>query len=63
MRDKELDVITNSELGEFYHRLKMIKDAHRLTPNEAARPVNEDFAIIDHAKEVEGALLFHFCAR
>ncbi|KAG0239435.1 hypothetical protein B0O80DRAFT_408802 [Mortierella sp. GBAus27b] len=43
-RSKEMDAISGSnEFGEFYDRLKKIKDYHRKYPNEAVEPMELEF--------------------
>ncbi|KAF8977477.1 hypothetical protein BGZ46_007345 [Entomortierella lignicola] len=43
-RKKEMDAISGSnEFGEFYNRLKKIKDHHRKYPNEVVEPMELEF--------------------
>ncbi|KAF9285099.1 hypothetical protein BGZ68_004148 [Mortierella alpina] len=43
-RKKEMDAISGAnEFGEFYNRLKKIKDYHRKYPNEAVEPMELEF--------------------
>ncbi|KAG0353584.1 hypothetical protein BGZ54_002187 [Gamsiella multidivaricata] len=43
-REKEMDAISGAnEFGEFYNRLKKIKDHHRKYPNEAVEPMELEF--------------------
>ncbi|KAF9960892.1 Splicing factor 3A subunit 3 [Mortierella alpina] len=43
-RKKEMDAISGAnEFGEFYNRLKKIKDHHRKYPNEAVEPMELEF--------------------
>ncbi|KAF9163420.1 hypothetical protein BGX21_001359 [Mortierella sp. AD011] len=43
-RKKEMDAISGTnEFGEFYNRLKKIKDHHRRYPNEAVEPMELEF--------------------
>ncbi|KAG0003836.1 hypothetical protein BGZ80_005727, partial [Entomortierella chlamydospora] len=43
-RKKEMDAISGTnEFGEFYNRLKKVKDHHRRYPNEAVEPMELEF--------------------
>ncbi|GJJ77088.1 splicing factor 3A subunit 3 [Entomortierella parvispora] len=42
-RKKEMDAISGSSEGEFYERLKKIKDHHRRYPNDAVEPMELEF--------------------
>jgi splicing factor 3A subunit 3 len=55
LRRKEIDTILSaSDPGEFYKRLKVIKEFHRKSPDEPAESIDSGFIQFNKDKEFEG---------
>lgn len=56
------------EFGEFYHRLRQIKDYHRKNPNEIEEPMQMEFIRLENerqkpSEEMQSGYIFYFCGK
>ena len=52
LRQEEVAAMSGpDEFGEFYHRLRLIKDYHRKNPNEIEEPMQMEFLRMENERQ------------